>query len=62
MLSKHNHYVQTRERNLKTDGFAKLVRNKITSIMGGGGGGGVGPKKKKWPEEDFSARGRGGAL
>ena len=39
MLSKHNHYVQTRERNLKTDGFAKLVRNKITGIMGGGGGG-----------------------
>lgn len=38
MLSKHNHYVQTRERNLKTDGFAKLVRNKITGIMGGGGG------------------------
>ena len=24
---------------LKTDGFAKLVRNKITGIMGGGGGG-----------------------
>lgn len=23
---------------LKTDGFAKLVRNKITGIMGGGGG------------------------
>lgn len=38
MLSKHNHHVQTRERNLKTDGFAKLVRNKITGIMGGGGG------------------------
>lgn len=35
MLSKHNHHVQTRERNLKTDGFAKLVRNKITGIMGG---------------------------
>ena len=26
---------------LKTDGFAKLVRNKITGIMGGGGGGGA---------------------
>ena len=25
---------------LKTDGFAKLVRKKITGIMGGGGGGG----------------------